>query len=66
MKRKGFGKVASCPRTANREGDVTHKLLLGAEDDLIRNDYGIAEAAGLDGDELGCPLAATAKIKRVA
>jgi hypothetical protein len=45
---------------------VTHKLFLRAEEDLIRNDYGIAEAAKLDGDELGYLLAATAKIKRVA
>jgi len=58
--------VASCPRTANREGDVTHKLILGSEAVLIQNVHGIAKAAGLDGDEFGCPLAATAKIKRVA
>ena len=43
MKRKGSRKPASRCR----------KLLLGAEEDLIRNDSGIAEAAGLDGDELG-------------
>ena len=45
---------------------MTHKLLLGAEDDLIRNDYGIAKTAGLDGDEFGYILAAIAGIKRVA
>ena len=47
--------MASCPL----------KLLLGAEEDLIRNDYGIAEAAGLDGDEFGCPLGAVARLKRI-
>ena len=36
---------------SHREGDVTHKLFLRAEEDLIRNDYGIAKAAGLDVDE---------------
>jgi len=45
---------------------VTHKLILGSEAVLIQNVHGIAKAAGLDGDEFGCPLAATAKIKRVA
>jgi lactoylglutathione lyase len=33
---------------------VTHKLVIGVEADLIRNIHGIAELAGLDGDELGC------------
>ena len=51
---------------ARTEGDVTHKLFLGAEEDLIRNVHGIAKTAGLDGDELGYILAAIAKIKRVA
>ena len=50
---------------ARTEGEVTHKLLLGAEEDLIRNVHGIAKTAGLDGDELGYLLAAIAKIKRV-
>lgn len=50
---------------ARTEGDVTHKLFLGAEADLIRNVHGIAKTAGLDGDELGYILAAIAKIKRV-
>lgn len=44
---------------------MTHKLFLGAEEDLIRNVHGIAKTAGLDGDELGYLLAAIAKIKRV-
>ena len=50
---------------ARTEGEVTHKLFLGAEADLIRNVHGIAKTAGLDGDELGYILAAIAKIKRV-
>jgi len=50
---------------ARTEGEVTHKLFLGAEEDLIRNVHGIAKTAGLDGDELGYILAAIAKIKRV-
>jgi hypothetical protein len=50
---------------ARTEGEVTHKLFLGAEEDLIRNVHGIAKTAGLDGDELGFLLAAIAKIKRV-
>jgi hypothetical protein len=44
---------------------VTHKLFLGAAEDLIRNVHGIAKTAGLDGDELGYILAVIAKIKRV-
>jgi hypothetical protein len=50
---------------ARTENDVTHKLMLGAEEDLIRNVHGIAKTAGLDGDELGYILAAIAKIKRI-
>ena len=50
---------------ARTKDDVTHKLFLGAEEDLIRNVHGIAKTAGLDGDELGYILAAIAKIKRV-
>ncbi|MGA2618051.1 MAG: hypothetical protein ABSF26_10610 [Thermoguttaceae bacterium] len=50
---------------ARTEDQVTHKLFLGAEEDLIRNVHGIAKTAGLDGDELGYILAAIAKIKRV-
>ena len=50
---------------ARTEGEVTHKLFLGAEADLIRNVHGIAKTAGLDGDELGYILAAIARIKRV-
>jgi hypothetical protein len=50
---------------ARTEDNVTHKLFLGAEQDLIRNVHGIAKTARLDGDELGYILAAIAKIKRV-
>ena len=50
---------------ARTEGEATHKLFLGAEEDLIRNVHGIAKTAGLDGDEMGYILAAIAKIKRV-
>jgi hypothetical protein len=50
---------------ARTEDEVTHKLFLGAEEDLIRNVHGIAKTAGLDGDEVGYLLAALARIKRV-
>jgi hypothetical protein len=36
---------------------------LGAEADLIRNIHGIAETAGLDGDELGYLLGKVAALK---
>ena len=49
---------------ARTEGKVTHKVFLGAEEDLIRNVHGIAKTAGLGG--VGCILAAIAKTKRVA
>ncbi len=44
---------------ARTEGEATHKLFLGAEDDLIRNVHGIANTARLDGDEVGYPLVRT-------
>jgi hypothetical protein len=50
---------------ARPEGEVTHRVILGTEDDLIRNVHGIAQTAGLDGDELGYLLSAIARIKRV-
>ena len=49
---------------ARTEGQVTHKMFLGAEEDLIRNIHGLAKVAELDGDELGYILAEVAKIKR--
>ena len=50
---------------ARAEGQVTHKLMLGAEEDLIRNIHGIAKMAALDGDELGYLLGAVAKLRRI-
>ncbi len=50
---------------ARSEGQLTHKLFLGAEADLIRNIHGIAKTAGLDGDELGYLLGAVAKLRRI-
>src|SRR5829696_4462798 len=48
---------------ARVEGEDTFKTFLGAEADLIRNVHGIAEVAGLDGDEVGYLLARIAEIK---
>src|SRR4051812_8615970 len=48
---------------ARVEGEVTFKAFLGAEADLIRNVHGIAEVAGLDGDEVGYLLGRIAEIK---
>ena len=50
-------------RPAN--GGVTRKPFAGAEADLIRNIQGIAEVAGLDGDELGYLLGKVAEARRV-
>lgn len=50
---------------ARPTGEVTLRLFLGAESDLIRNIHGIAEVAGLDGDELGFLLGRVAEIRRV-
>ena len=38
---------------ARPTGEMTHKLFIGGEADLFQNDHGVAEIAGLDGDELG-------------
>ncbi len=48
---------------ARVEGEATFKAFLGAEADLIRNVHGIAEVAGLDGDEVGYLLGRIAEIK---
>jgi len=48
---------------ARVEGEATFKAFLGAEADLIRNVHGIAEVAGLDGDEIGYLLGKIAEIK---
>ncbi len=50
---------------ARQTGEVTHKLVIGAEADLIRNIHGIAEVAGLDGDELGYLLGKVAEARRI-
>lgn len=50
---------------ARVEGESTFKVFLGAEADLIRNVHGVAEVAGLDGDELGCLLGRIAEIKGI-
>ena len=50
---------------ARPTGEVTHKLVIGAEADLIRNIHGIAEVAGLDGDELGYLLGKVAEARRI-
>jgi hypothetical protein len=44
---------------------VTHNLHLGAAADLIRNIHGVAEVAGLDGDERGYLVGRVAAIKRI-
>ena len=50
---------------ARPTGEVTHKLFIGVEADLIRNIHGIAEVAGLDGDELGYLLGKVAEARRI-
>lgn len=46
------------------EGQATFATFLGAERDLVRNVHGVAEVAGLDGDEVGYLLGKVAEIKR--
>lgn len=46
-------------------GDVKFSAFIGAEADLIKNIHGIAEVAGLDGDEVGYLLGRVAKLKRI-
>src|ERR1039457_1845938 len=50
---------------ARQTGEVTHKLVIGAEADLIQNIHGIAAIAGLDGDELGYLLGKVAEARRM-
>jgi hypothetical protein len=50
---------------ARPTGETTHKVFIGAEADLIRNIHGIAEVAGLDGDELGYLLGKVAEARRI-
>jgi hypothetical protein len=44
---------------------MTHKLLIGAEADLIRNIHGVVEMAGLGCDEIGCLLEEVADARRI-
>ncbi len=44
---------------------MTQKIFIGAEADLIRDIRGIAEVAGLDGDELGHLLDKVAESRRI-
>jgi hypothetical protein len=46
------------------EGEASFRAFLGAADDLLRNIHGVAPVAGLDGDEIGFPVAKVAEIKR--
>lgn len=46
-------------------GELTHTIFIGAEADLTRNIHGIAEVAGLDGDELGYLLGKVAEARRI-
>jgi len=46
------------------DGDPSFKAFMGEVDDLIRNIYGVAPVAELDGDEIGFLVAKVAEIKR--
>lgn len=46
------------------DGQPGYSTFLGAGEDLLRNVRGVAEVAGLDGDETGYLLAKVAEIKR--
>jgi hypothetical protein len=48
---------------ARVKGEATFKTFHGAETDLICNVHGIAQAAGLDGDEVGYLLGRVAEVK---
>src|SRR5579863_2320284 len=48
---------------ARPAGESTFKAFLGAEADVIRNIHGVAEAAELDGDEVGYLIGKIAAIK---
>jgi hypothetical protein len=50
---------------ARTTGEMTHKIFIGAEADLIRNIRGIAEVAGLNGNELGHLLGKVAQARRI-
>ena len=46
------------------DGQHGHATFLGASEDLLRNIRGVAEVAGLDGDEAGYLIGKVAEIKR--
>jgi hypothetical protein len=50
---------------ARPTGEVAVKLFIGTDADLKRNIHGIAEVAGLDGDELGYLLGKVAEARRI-
>jgi hypothetical protein len=50
---------------ARVEGEISHKMFLGAQADLIRNIHGLAKVAELDGDEVGYLLGEVARLKRI-
>ncbi len=47
------------------DGESSFKAFLGASEDLLKNIHGIAQVAGLDGDEVGYLLGKVAEIKGV-
>lgn len=48
---------------ARPAGEISFKVFIGAEQDLIRNIHGIAKVAELDGDEVGFLLGKIAAIQ---
>ena len=46
------------------DGEASFKPFLGESEDLLRNIYGVAPVAELDGDEIGYLVARAAEIKR--
>lgn len=46
------------------EGQAGFSTFLGASEDLLKNVHGVAQVAGLDGDELGYLLGKLAEIRR--
>ena len=46
-------------------GEAAFAAFLGTESDLIKNVHGVAEVAGLDGDEVGYLLGRIAEIKGI-
>jgi hypothetical protein len=57
--------TSDCHILARTTGEMTHKLFIGTEADLIRNIHGVAEVAGLDRDELGYLLGKVAEAGRI-